>query len=363
MMVKFRKLLYVTNSCTDKPMGGRAMLSVINYKILKIIKSNDLLVYRLNDNKISTLKSTLAAFQGHIDGLNSRTINSITSLSRIEGIKQVFVDGSNLGALIAIIKKSGLELEVITFFHNVESRFFWGLFMQKKTFHSLGVLFANYLAERKAVKYSDKIICLNKRDSQLLKRIYGKSATHITPMVLEDLTSESYLNDGRIPPQHFAVFVGGNFYANRLGIEWFIREVSPRIDIPIYIIGRGFEQLRDEYESSGKVVVVGTVDSLEDWYRMAQFVVAPIFDGSGMKTKVAEAMMYGKKVIGTKEAFTGYEDIAHQIGWICNTSNEFVDAIKIAAEQITESIDLNLRNIYLDRYSMESGLNRMVKIL
>lgn len=35
--------------------------------------------------------------------------------------------------------------------------------------------------------------------------------------------------------------------------------------------------------------------------------VMPIFSGSGMKVKTAEALMYGKFLIGTKEAFEGYE--------------------------------------------------------
>ena len=38
----------------------------------------------------------------------------------------------------------------------------------------------------------------------------------------------------------------------------------------------------------------------------AALVIAPIFDGSGMKTKVAEALMHGKHVVGTPEAFSGY---------------------------------------------------------
>ena len=57
-------------------------------------------------------------------------------------------------------------------------------------------------------------------------------------------------------------------------------------------------------------------------------VIAPIFDGSGMKTKVAEALMYGKRIIGTREAFSGYEDIAEEVGWVCNTKEEFVAALR-----------------------------------
>ena len=41
------------------------------------------------------------------------------------------------------------------------------------------------------------------------------------------------------------------------------------------------------------------VDCLETWYEKADVVISPIFLGSGMKTKTAEALMYGKPILGT----------------------------------------------------------------
>lgn len=57
--------------------------------------------------------------------------------------------------------------QVYTFLHNVESKFFLGALKQTKTPHALAVFIVNYLAERKAVRYSDKAICLNERDGRL----------------------------------------------------------------------------------------------------------------------------------------------------------------------------------------------------
>lgn len=46
----------------------------------------------------------------------------------------------------------------------------------------------------------------------------------------------------------------------------------------------------------------------------ADFLIAPIFEGSGMKLKTAEALMYGKTVFGTTEAFEGYDVDYEQVG-------------------------------------------------
>ena len=90
---------------------------------------------------------------------------------------------------------------------------------------------------------------------------------------------------------------------------------------------------------------------------------APIFDGSGMKTKVAEALMYGKKVVGTPEAFSGYEDIVKKAGWVCTTAVDFVAAISRAQSLAAQSLDLDLRSIYVAKYSFEAAKLRLANIL
>ncbi len=357
------KLLIITNDQDKFPKGGRELLSKLNYDVLRLIYENKLLLYELRKDEIRGLRRIFNAFRGHIDGLNSKSIEELLLTIRESNIRQVFIDGSNLGGFVAVLKKRMPGIEIITFFHNVESRFFWGSFCLNKTLRALVVLLVNTLAERKSVLFSDKVVCLSKRDSKLLYRLYGREASHIAPMVLEDKWPPDFAKFAKQPPERFALFVGGSFYANRAGIDWFVREVVPQIDLPIYIVGHGFDLLRAELEETGKVVVVGAVDSLAEWYLRAQFVIAPIFDGSGMKTKVAEALMHGKKVVGTPEAFAGYDNQRDDFGWVCETASEFVAAIEEASVIITQSIDYSMRNIYLRKYSMNAAKRRFTRIL
>ena len=340
------------------------MLCKLNHDALIALYGERLFLFELPVGRLSSARKSLTAFRGHIDGLNTKTIQSAHAVIERESVSKVFVDGSNLGSFVAETKQRLPAAEVITFFHNVETRFFWGAFCKNKTVHAAGVMVANYLAERKAVRWSDKIICLSQRDSRMLKRLYGRGATHIAPMALKDKLPSSFLKQSAwVTTQHFALFVGGTFYANQAGITWFVREVVPQIDTPICIVGRGFEAMRSELEIPGKVKVVGEVDDLSDWYLCAHFVIAPIFDGSGMKTKVAEALMYGKKIVGTPEAFSGYEDIIEKAGWVCRTANDFVASIADAEKCIKHSFDVELREIYKDKYSFDAAQHRMRKIL
>ncbi len=356
-------MMLITNKLERTPSGGRELLCKLNYDVLRVIYCDRLTVLELTKNSIRGFKSVINAFRGYIDGINAETINITLHEIGVKNIKKIFVDGSNFGGIVKLVKIRFPNVQVYTFFHNVEARFFWGSYKQRKTIHALAVAMANYLAERKSVKYSDKIICLSKRDSQLLHKLYGRAATHVSPMALQDKFPLLPSQTANQPQQKFVLFVGGVFYANRAGITWFVNHVVPRIDIKICIVGKGFEEFRGELELDGKVEVIGAVDSLAEWYLKSHFVIAPIFDGSGMKTKVAEALMFGKKVIGTPEAFSGYEDVADRAGWECTTADDFVAAIGRAQDLPLKSFDPELRALYEEKYSYPAARERLARIL
>jgi glycosyltransferase involved in cell wall biosynthesis len=357
------KVMLVTKKLVVSPTGGRELLCKLNHDALSGIFGSRLTLYELAAQPKAGFCGILKAFRGHIDGLTTEVMNEAVASIKSFGIKKVFLDGSNLGAIAYSISKRCPDVEIVAFFHNVEARFFLGSLRQRKTIRALAVLLANFRAERLAVRYSDKRICLSQRDSLLLEKIYGRGATHISPMAMEDKASGVLPSStsGQYPPM--MLFVGGTFYGNQVGIAWFVKHVVPRIDMPVCIVGKGFENYRDALEVPGKVTVVGTVGDLCEWYAKASFVVAPIFDGSGMKTKVAEALMHGKRVIGTPEAFSGYEVIAQEIGWICSSSDEFVSAIKEASNRSLDVCAPELRKIYVDNYSLAAARERIKRIM
>jgi glycosyltransferase involved in cell wall biosynthesis len=359
-------VLLVTNSIHKSPMGGREMLCRLNYDALRTLYGSRLYVYQLQRFRLHSLNHHFSALRGYIDGVDAESIRDICALVRQKDIQDVFVDGSNLGAVVQALKQSSNKVVVTTFFHNVEARFFWGSLTATKSLRALLIFAVNLIAERKATRLSDKRICLSERDSNLLSRLYGKGATHIAPLAIEDRLSSLSLNSSLThitAREPFILFVGGSFYANRDGIAWFVQNVVPYISIKVCIVGNNMEVMRAKLEIPGRVEVIGTVDNLSDWYLRASFVIAPIFDGSGMKTKVAEALMYGKKVVGTPEAFSGYEQVAARAGWCCSSSTEFVIAINSASATITSSFDTELRALYDEYFSLPAATARLADVL
>ncbi len=339
------------------------MLSRLQHDAMRSILGDKLVLHEIDRVPPAGLQATFKALQGYIDGITAEELSAILTRIAEERVGRIFVDGSNLGRLTQVVKQRLPSVEVLTFFHNVEARFFLGALRESRSVRALGVLVGNYAAERAAVRYSDRLIALSRRDSEGLMSLYGRAATDIFPMAVDD----KLVPRPRDPKVHsdggYALFVGGAFYANRAGIKWFADNVSPEIGLKTCIVGRGFDEVRAELEREGRVEVVGGVDHLDEWYRNARIVVAPIFDGSGMKTKTAEALMFGKKIVGTPESFSGYEDVAAKAGWVCNTKDEFVEALRLVESMPIPAFDAELRQIYEQNYSRKAAERRLAKIL
>jgi glycosyltransferase involved in cell wall biosynthesis len=358
------KLIIFSHQRNDGKRAGREMLSESNSAILQNLFPGDTISIRLRQPAARNIVEKFAALRGWIDGLNRETCSDAVDRVRRDAIDIVYIDGSNYGIMAKALKRANAGCLIVAFFHNVEAKFFWDAFKTRPTLKALAVCFANFLAEKQAVKHSDRLICLNKRDSLLLKRLYGRSATDILPMYIQK-TDEQTLDPRRVSEEYedYALFVGGAFYANVSGVRWFAQHVAPYLNRRVVVVGQGFEKYREELELHANISVIGSVESVDEWYSAASFVIAPIFDGSGMKTKVAEAMMYGKPILATPEAFIGYEDVASDVGVVCRTAEEFMRASNAFDNSICSFEPARIRHLFEEHYSVDAASKRFEALL
>ena len=337
--------------------GGRAMLSRTNLLLLRNLIGDRLVHLR----PPQTALHPFDAWRGLIDGINPTLITDLVRRIDEAGVTQIFIDGSNYGAAAATLKKERPQVRIITFFHNVEARFFWGAARERRTPKSLAVLAANYLAERMAVRSSDVLVTLSDRDSAGLRRLYGRGADAVAPIVLEDRGLSS--STAPAHPNPYLLFVGGGFYANIAGMRWFAREVAPRISLPVKVVGRNMDSLAKDIAHLENIELIGAVDDLSSWYAGAALVIAPIFDGSGMKTKVAEALMHGKHMAGTPEAFSGYAEDVMATNLVCVDADAFVAASQAAKNNALPLWDPRMRALYERDHSPTVAKSRMATLL
>lgn len=289
---------------------------------------------------------------------------SICSIIKKERIEILFFDGSRIGYLAKKIKNRFPHLKVITFFHNVEYQYVLNVISRLSTYKRLLAqidLKNVYCGEKSACEVSDIIISLNDRDAVMIQEKYGRYPDAVFPISLKDNFDSKYLfpHNHNIP---IGLMVGSNFPPNANGLDWFIRKVLPFVKMKLYVIGSGMDSLLSKYSDVKNLEIIGYVDDLKEYYAKADFMIMPIFEGSGMKVKTAEALEYGKIIIAAPEAAVGYT-YTDEIK-VCKNAEEFIKTItslKFAPDW--NGFMQSSRDIFMKYYSYEALENNYKNLL
>jgi len=263
-------------------------------------------------------------------------------------------------ALAAADNEIFQQYKFITFFHNVEKVYYEQQYPDYRNDEALSNHYRNIVENEQFIcDHAERIIAINERDSAGLQEFYSRSADLILPTSMQDSFYEKYVLNGK---GSYLLFVGSDFFGNTDGLFWFIENCLDDISAPLVVVGKGMDQYADKYPDKN-VEFTGFVEDLGEYYKNAMAVVLPIISGSGMKTKTCEAFMFGKTVIGTQEAFEGYDNYEAAGGILAGTQEEFINVINDFCERETTAFSREARQYYLDNYSLEKSREIMFEFL
>lgn len=294
----------------------------------------------------SKVEQILFGYMGGIDKIDKYNIIDIIEQNKCS---HVFIDSSLLGSLSKFIKNRYPNIEITCFFHNFEYNYIKSTCKGIKRNVYMKWTLKN---EQIACIYSKYIIALNKRDAKLIHQYYKRTPDLCIPISISDKYVD-HTNKLLLENKQYILFIGSYFPPNIKGITWFFDNVLPFISYTLIIAGKDMDKLQIPEGIKSKVKIYSNVPDLTPFYNNAQFMIMPIFSGSGMKVKTAEALMYGKFIIGTQEAFEGY-DITEKEGIICNNAKEFIETINSLAK--IPLFNKSSRELFLTKYSFESTL-------
>ena len=111
------------------------------------------------------------------------------------------------------------------------------------------------------------------------------------------------------------LFVGNlNYNPNLEGLQHFVRHVWPCIlerhpEARLQIVGdypAGHPTVECLIAAPG-IDLLGRVETLAHFYHSARFAICPVYWGGGTKIKVLESLSFGKAIVVSSHAFSGYE--------------------------------------------------------
>lgn len=270
----------------------------------------------------------------------------------------VWLDSSLFGILIPFIKLLSRQTKIVCFFHNIESDLVREY--TKNNFLYWISYFATKANEHLSTKYVNRVVAIQKKDGERLKRKYNLNNYFCIGATIEDIFHPplNQLNNFEVDrTTRYVLFVGSDFAPNVEALKFLNHEIAPKLTLTkIIAIGNGLDKYRDEFKN---IEIKGRVEHIAPYYHHALAVVAPLFSGGGMKVKIAEALMFNRGVLASTFGSIGYEKVEHPVIQIVDDPTEFAKCIDAYNFDLGEKP----REYYLKYFSPESARNSVEKII
>lgn len=347
------RALFLTFNNIDNSNTGGAICSVRNLEMVSVFYKTD--VFAVKNSKLSKMFSVFFLF---FPPLSVFDYFKIKKKIKDNNYDLIFCDSSLFGILVKYLCAKGIDIKIITFFHNVEYDYVSVRFGGKIISYPYKVL--SYVNEKLSLKHSRVTICLNKRDQDRIFSLYKKVVSLQIPITLNSKYDKNEMMtacENKSVEESYILFVGSLNRSNYISIEWFVNNVMPYLKQGrLLIVGVGFETMKDKLERSN-VEIIGGVDNIEDYYFTSEVVVSPIIEGAGMKVKVAEALMYGKPIFGSSEAFEGFDISNEKCTIVCNSASEYIESLNLFLEQNNgKRFNSVCRDLFENNYSSEIAI-------
>lgn len=243
----------------------------------------------------------------------------------------IYIDFTKMAYVLKDIRKADYRGQVIVRAHNVEADFFKINFYSKKTL----VNYAKYKAmkprEHYMVKNSDKVFAITDVDKDRLIELYRipKEKIYICPVGVNLPKTDMTLKT-EIGSKLKCLITGSMWFGpNADATKWFIENVYPSVSSICELTIAGFRPNSSLVQLCEKnsIRIVDSPESMVPYFESADMVLAPIFEGGGMKVKIAEAMSYGLPVVTTSHGVIGYNLKDDVNIFVADEKKDFINAI------------------------------------
>lgn len=188
-------------------------------------------------------------------------------------------------------------------------------------------------------KLYDKVIFVSAVETAYLnKKLPGKAIT--IPVGINAVPEREL---AITPEKNLLSYVGNlKVAANVDTLHWIISDILPKIhhNVKFMVIGKCPDDIREKYKGNNHVIFTGRIDNLVEYIRKSQIFLSPILYGTGIKTKILEAMSMGVPVVTNDVGAEGIEAKDGQEFWVKNDSEAIAEQVDYLLDQYDAALSV-----------------------
>lgn len=303
---------------------------------------------------------------GLLKYISKEMMEYLDELARNKTFDWIYIDHLQLCVYFKKLKRNWPSAKIVLDEHNCEY-----MIMSRSAKTATNILKKAFLLletsklkkfESKMVSSVDKVIVLSKEDLSMLNKISKKKIhTHIIPIGIQSPSEKIERGEDELEEVKI-LFVGTLSWApNEDGVKWYMENVMPIMvknygKFKLFIVGKNpSENIRNMTYKYPNVIVTGYVETVLPYYRECDFMIVPLFVGSGQRVKIIEAFSYGMPVISTTIGAEGLRYNNEENILIANTADEFVtQSQKMRSGKIRKKISQKSKETFDEFYSIEA---------
>lgn len=297
----------------------------------------------------------------------SRFYNASLSKQLIKLIKNEKIDLVHIEGLYAMPYaddiKANTNAKIILRSHNIEHH----LWLQKaknennflrKTYIKL---LANQLKQIEIKSFSkvDGIISISCADSKNIQQ-FGIQTKLITVPV--GIPKKEFTDNTSNKIYHIGAM---DWQPNAAGLDWFLNKVWPLViskisDAELHLAGRNMQ--KEKYTQYKNVIVYGEVNSAEDFAKDKGIMIIPVHEASGMRIKLAEAMMMSKAIVSTSIGASGIENLSNNEILLADDAESFSNHLVnlISNNNLRNQLSKQAHNFALNYFELNASSRKMI---
>ncbi len=293
---------------------------------------------------------------------NANLSKELIALILKEKINLVHVDGLYAMPYAEDIK-ANTKAKIVLRSHNIEHH----LWQQKAKNENNPIkkLYLKKLAnqlkqfELKSFAMADGIISISRADSNFIQQNEIKTKLITIPVGIE---KKEFKENASNTIYHIGAM---DWQPNVAGLDWFLNKVWPLVlskisDAELHLAGRNMQ--KENYAQYKNVKVYGEVNSAEDFAKNKGIMIIPVHEASGIRIKLAEAMMLSKAIVSTSIGASGIENLSNNEILLADDAESFANHLVnlINDNNLKNQLSKQAHNFALNYFEQEACSKKMI---